>query len=585
MKWLKHSTLMILIFSSFLRAEVLSTDEAKDQNEFIDAPEDVTPKISNETLSWRAPDYSGQKNALGWSAEVFVPAPAMKARVDFWVDIYAKYTTNQGVLHDAYYVDFVYDQIDFASIRNNKSLSSRQQKREIENLIKVKRHLIQDRLIKLSKLNTGDGLSGEDLRYWNMFSRLRDKNRFTDAADQSRIRFQLGQSDRFFLGIFYSGRYLKQMEAIFKDEGMPIELTRLPFVESSFNIFARSKVGASGVWQFMRRTAKLYMKVNNNVDERNDPLRAARSAARMLRQNYQFLGNWPLAITGWNHGPTGVHKIVKKLGTTDLSKIVSTYSSGRFGFASENFYASFLAALYVEAHADKYFSNIKWSRALENEEVKLTRALPFASLRLFFDDDLDRTLLLNPQFQPPVRKGRTPIPAGNFVHIPKDRLEIMKKYLGENLSTSELAKQLTQAPKESKEMPSMAIVAAPTPQVKPAELKPIEAKVAEMKVASTPVSNLASNLASANLTPPITEQTKLASSPTPAPLILPSLAPIAMNIASEEPPSKYKVKRGDSLTRISKRLHIKLSQLEESNPEMSEAKLMPGQILNLPAKN
>src|ERR1700710_2447178 len=105
------------------------------------------------------------------------------------------------------------------------------------------------------------------------------------------------------------------MEEEFRRLGLPTELTRLPFVESSFNVNARSRVGASGVWQFMRRTAKPYMKVNKDVDERNDPIKSTLASSRVLKQNYMMLDSWPLALTGYNHGPYGVRGIVAKTHT------------------------------------------------------------------------------------------------------------------------------------------------------------------------------------------------------------------------------------------------------------------------------
>ena len=610
-----------IILSGVIYAQNLSPEESNDQNEFTDAPEDGTPKISDQSLPWEPPNYKDQHKALGWRADAFVPPVPMQARVDFWVDIYTKYSTSQGVLHDAYFVDIVYDPIDFREIRKDQSKTPRMQKKAIEKIIKEKRSAIQERLLRLSKLTSGENLAGEDLRYWNMFSKLKDKDRFIDAADQRRIRFQLGQSDRFLQGIFYSGRYLKQMEAIFREEALPIELTRLPFVESSFNIFARSKVGASGVWQFMRRTAKLYMKVNASVDERNDPLRAARSAARMLRQNYQYLGNWPLAITGWNHGPNGVKKIVKKLGTDDLSKIVSVYSSNRFGFASENFYASFLAALHVEANANKYFTNLRWSRELENIEIKLTRALPFANLKSFFDSDLDRTLLLNPQFQTPVRRGYTPIPAGSYVHIPKSRGEVMRKFQNENLSIGDLTKQLGELAKTSpldggaanstivatvptrSATPLPAVVVPSTPAVVAAQTTPTPSEVPA--TAEKPVANPAQTS-----TPPLITSTNLEDAFSPsapssekkmnfsnaidaATNSVPTSGSLLTQITPHEAPvvevkdivpTEYKVRRGDNFNRIAKRLKFKVSKLLEANPEMAEAKLMPGMKIKLPPK-
>ena len=350
----------------------------------------------------------------------------------------------------------------------------------------------------------------------------------------------------------------------------------------------------------MRRTAKLYMKVNSAVDERNDPLRAARSAARMLRQNYQLLGNWPLAITGWNHGPSGVHKIVKKLGTDDLSKIVSTYSSRSFGFASENFYASFLAALYAEGHANKYFTNIKWSRELDNEEFRLSRTLPFVTLKAFFDSDLDRTLLLNPQFQSPVRKGRTPIPVGSYVHIPKSRSAIMNKYLKDNISINEATKQLAEfsktVPIDTKLASTQVSVAPTVPLVAktlaaPIAAVPVSTPAPEAATSAVPISAIELASARAPQTPAIipTPQVviqKIEPSPTPTTSASPVVGTSEDNpVPSEKietPPAEYKVRRGDNLTRIAKRLHLSPLKLIQANPEFARAKLMPGMKIHLP---
>ena len=80
---------------------------------------------------------------------------------------------------------------------------------------------------------------------------------------------------------------------------------RLPHVESSFNTYAYSKVGAAGMWQFMRSTGRRFLRIDAVVDERLDPYRSTEAAARFLEQNYIVLGSWPLALTAYNHGPGG----------------------------------------------------------------------------------------------------------------------------------------------------------------------------------------------------------------------------------------------------------------------------------------
>jgi membrane-bound lytic murein transglycosylase D len=95
-----------------------------------------------------------------------------------------------------------------------------------------------------------------------------------------------------------------------------VNLAYLPLVESSFNVRARSIVGAVGMWQFMPETGKKFMRIDEKVDERRDPFASTRAAARLLKENYRLLSNWPLAITAYNHAPTGFFAPSKPLNLT-----------------------------------------------------------------------------------------------------------------------------------------------------------------------------------------------------------------------------------------------------------------------------
>lgn len=373
---------------------------------------------------WQPPDYSSQEGAIGWSNTVFEVPKGLEGRVRFWKDIYTKYTSDQGVLHDRYNYDIVYEVVDFGAIMADPNLTAQQKERAREKLVEERRKAISAKLKRLAQAKSPIGLPIDELQLWHLFEKVGDPHKFENAADPKRIRFQLGQRDKFYIGIYHSGRYLKEMEKIFREERLPIELTRLPFVESSFNIHARSRVGASGIWQFMRFTARPFLKLTREVDERNDPIKSTRASARLLRQNYQMLRSWPLAVTAYNHGANGVRRIVRKLGTDDIVEIVSRYSSKSFGFASENFYACFLAALEVERNADKYFPDPKWATELDVAEVRLRKPMPFSLLVEFFDGDRNATELANPHLLSRVRRGRTQIPAGHFIRVPKGRKEL-----------------------------------------------------------------------------------------------------------------------------------------------------------------
>src|SRR5262249_41445199 len=157
--------------------------------------------------------------------------------------------------------------------------------------------------------------------------------------------FQGGMRGRFAQGLIRSWTYLPEIERIFANAGLPAELTLLPHIESSFENRALSKVGAAGIWQIMPATGRRYLRVSDAVDERRGFSAPTRAAAKILRENYDMLGPWPLAITAYNHGANGMKQAVATVGTTDFGVIVQRYRGPLFGFASQNFYAEFLAAI------------------------------------------------------------------------------------------------------------------------------------------------------------------------------------------------------------------------------------------------
>ncbi len=366
---------------------------------------------------WSPPVYTGQENALGWTPEAFAVPKGMEERVQFWKDIYTKYTSDQGILHDSQYVHIIYESIDFGDITAQKDLTDRQREKARRKRVDEKKKEIAARLKRVGESKTAEGLTGEDLRYWEMFAKVDQPRKFIEAGRKGRLRFQLGQRNQFINGIYSSGRYIKQMEDIFRREGVPVELTRLPFVESSFNLRARSRVGASGIWQFMRSTARMYMRLDGSADERNDPLRATASAARKMRDNYTMLKHWPLAVTAYNHGPSGVRRLTEKMGTTDLAELTDV-RRGRFGFASASFYASFLAAVDVERNAEKYFGPLEVMPEVRGAEIKLVQNKNVKDMLKWFNNDIELAKILNPHVTDSVWKGRTPLSRKHILRVP-----------------------------------------------------------------------------------------------------------------------------------------------------------------------
>lgn len=335
---------------------------------------------------YREATFSGQSKALGYSSTAFSTPKGLEKQVQFWTDVYTKYSSSDGIIHDSENVEKIYRIVDLSGLKSEKE---RQNK-----IDEVKKEIAA-------------GLK--------------------DSAEVDRLRYQLGLKDRMRDAIFFSGRYLEDMEDVFRKENLPIELTRIVFVESSFNILARSKVGASGLWQIMPYTAKPYRMISSAVDKRNDPIEATKIAAKLLRQNYNMLQSWPLAVTGYNHGPTGVRKVTQTYGTREIGELVTSVKSRKsFGFASRHFYASFLAALEVERNAKKYFGNsVVWSEKLEAKHFKVPKPIKWKEVVAWFEGDDTKAQVYNPHFTYSARKGGM-IPRHSIVKLPRERYEVVK---------------------------------------------------------------------------------------------------------------------------------------------------------------
>ena len=344
--------------------------------------------------------------------------PGLRVQVDFWKRIFAKYSTYQVVVHDSRNLDRIYSVLDFTALQD-ESWSDADLSAYLNDRSRQEKERIRAILVRLQNVgaDTSD-LNEEEQRIRGLFANETLSTKFIEATADDRIRGQRGLRERFASAIRVSRRYLPEMESIFRREGLPVELTRLPFVESCFNVKAYSKVGAAGIWQFMPSSARRYMTVSDSVDERRDPIAATAAAARYLRADYESLGSWPLALTAYNHGRAGMQRAVDTVGSTDLVAITRDYHGPAFGFASRNFYAEFLAALEVEANYEQHFGNLDMDRPLKTAKVRLGHYVPFRCLAEAADLGTDELATLNPSLAPAVVNGRIRVPKGYELRLP-----------------------------------------------------------------------------------------------------------------------------------------------------------------------
>jgi peptidoglycan lytic transglycosylase D len=296
--------------------------------------------------------------------------PGLENAVEFWKKIFTEYSISQLVFFDPLDMSRIYDVLDV----------------------------------------------GEESRTSEYINSERERIAGAHGVDLERVRAQRGIKERTAAGLKRSGRHIAQMQQIFRERGLPIELTYLPIVESSYDITARSSVGALGMWQFMRATGRQYMRVDRFIDERRDPIESTRAAASFLRESYETLGNWPLAITAYNYGPGGMSRAVAAIESDNLVDLIRNHSHPYWGFAPKNFYAEFLAAVEVGKNVNQYFPELQLEAPLAIQEIELKNSVSLITLAKNTGLTQDQLLGWNPALSAQTRL----VPAGYRVKVPVD---------------------------------------------------------------------------------------------------------------------------------------------------------------------
>jgi membrane-bound lytic murein transglycosylase D len=340
------------------------------------------------------------------AASAFVRPVELEHDVAFWRRVYSEVSTDGGLVHDNERVDIVYEVLGFP-----EDLPPARRSQRID---EAKERVVRA-LRKLGSRDPGT-LTADEQRIRDLWPARTPKEQFIDGAE--RVRYQLGQSNRFREGLVRSGAWMPKIAATFEKKGLPRELAALPHVESSFNTYAYSKVGAAGMWQFMRSTGRRYLLIDNVVDERLDPYKSTEAAAQFLEQNYAVLGSWPLALTAYNHGAAGMRRARDTLGTDNIATIVRSYRSRTFGFASRNFYVAFLAALEIDSNPERFFGPMERDPADASQMAVMPEFMSMRSLVNTLGLDMEQMKRLNPALLPSVWSGSRHVPRGYELRVP-----------------------------------------------------------------------------------------------------------------------------------------------------------------------
>lgn len=300
----------------------------------------------------------------------------------FWFDIYTQHPSSHSVLHDKENLAIVYDVLDFSHIDSSELNEFTKAALQVKYVDKIVAQY------KSAFLSLGRGSSGAEigekivaaLKSSKISIPTGSKKKKFYAELSSNLRAQTGQKDNIQAGINSFAHYEKTIKQYFDAFDVPWELKAIPFLESSFNVRARSKAGASGVWQFMRWIGGHFMQIDRRQDGRSQPLMASAAALHLLRQNIKIMGRWDLAIAAYNSGTKHLLKgkklMLAKKKEYSLANILEYYEHEHIGFASKNFFAEFLALTRALAYKDKIYDIPKSNEEVINAFVSLCSFKP-----------------------------------------------------------------------------------------------------------------------------------------------------------------------------------------------------------------
>lgn len=309
----------------------------------------------------------------------FKISPYFRAQVVFWAQIYTQFTSEQVLIHDKNDLSIVYDAIGYPRSAQSKLTNyQRAQKQNSRTLATVRK--LKKSLLELSKTRKPKSKHAQDLQRHLIKigvkrpKRVSRKKYFSNLAQN--IRVQTGQRNRIFQGILNAFPFEGVLDKLFKSFNLPHELLAIAFVESSFNPKATSRIGASGVWQIMPFIDKGLFPQEKGINSRRNVILSTIGAFHLLAQNFQILKRWDLAVTAYNSGTKHIikakRKFRKRRKDIDLSYILKNYNSPHLGFASKNFFAEFLALVYILEYKELLFplDGVKYSAIEQNPKLR-----------------------------------------------------------------------------------------------------------------------------------------------------------------------------------------------------------------------
>lgn len=285
--------------------------------------------------------------------------------VNFWFLIYTQFESSSVVIHDKSNLNIIYKVLDFSSLHKKKVPKNtlyilqskladeklKQTKKEIDELIKNPFSLtVSSKKIYRTLASAGVQLPLKEKERKEYFKGLKKT-----------LRSQTGQKNFIRDGVIRSLPYQTFLNSYFKKRNLPTELLAIPFLESSFNPKAHSRVNALGPWQFMPLIGSYFVpKRTNKYDYRSNVGVSSIAGAFLLSENFRIMKSWDLAVTAYNSGTKHLLRTKRELASNDidLEAVIKHSDSESFGFASKNFYSEFLALAHVLAYRDEIYPDL-----------------------------------------------------------------------------------------------------------------------------------------------------------------------------------------------------------------------------------
>jgi membrane-bound lytic murein transglycosylase D len=394
-----------------------------------------------------------------------------------------------------------------------------------------------------------------------------------DAVLKVLATFQGALHDIIERGLVRSGRYVPMIHRIFREEGIPTDLAQVALIESSFLPRARSPRAAHGIWQFMPRTGRQYGLTSNGVvDERSDPEKATRAAAKHLVYLNELFHDWYLALAAYNAGEGKILRAQERTGLTDFWQLSA---SGLLRAQTQNYVPAVIAATLISKNPAHYGFEVAYEAPLEYETIKLDRPVRLKDLAVSDELALEELERLNPE----LKTGVTPRqPEGYDLKVPPGLAEPAR------LAFAAAPTAPLPGPKRHtvRKGETLAAVAkryrVSVSRLAEANGLPTTARISRGEVLVIPVRG-------APVATAAKSQPKKAAEPTA------STASAAGNTKTKGKPAgstsaarSYRVKGGDTLYAIARRTGTTVDSLMAANDLASPEKIKPGDRLVIPPK-